>query len=86
MAGDSVDRTRPDCDGIAYLTIRATGLYPYYAAATANRHAESRTVIAEKSIAVLPFADLSEKKDQEYFSDGLAENCWTCWRKRPGYT
>jgi TolB-like protein len=27
----------------------------------------------EKSIAVLPFADMSEKKDQEYFSDGLAE-------------
>ena len=29
--------------------------------------------IAEKSIAVLPFADMSEKKDQEYFSDGLSE-------------
>jgi TolB-like protein/tetratricopeptide (TPR) repeat protein len=29
--------------------------------------------IPEKSIAVLPFADMSEKKDQEYFSDGLAE-------------
>jgi TolB-like protein len=26
-----------------------------------------------KSVAVLPFIDLSEKKDQEYFSDGLAE-------------
>lgn len=26
-----------------------------------------------KSIAVLPFADMSEGKDQEYFSDGLAE-------------
>ncbi len=27
----------------------------------------------EKSIAVLPFIDMSELKDQEYFSDGLAE-------------
>jgi TolB-like protein/tetratricopeptide (TPR) repeat protein len=27
----------------------------------------------EKSIAVLPFLDMSEKKDEEYFSDGLSE-------------
>jgi serine/threonine protein kinase len=29
--------------------------------------------IDPKSVAVLPFVDMSEKKDQEYFSDGLAE-------------
>jgi TolB-like protein/Tfp pilus assembly protein PilF len=29
--------------------------------------------VSDKSIAVLPFADMSEKRDQEYFSDGLAE-------------
>jgi TolB-like protein len=28
---------------------------------------------SEKSVAVLPFVDMSEKKDQEYFSDGLSE-------------
>ena len=28
---------------------------------------------ADRSIAVLPFADLSEKHDQEYFADGVAE-------------
>jgi TolB-like protein len=35
----------------------------------------SATVAAapEKSIAVLPFVDMSEKRDQEYFSDGLSE-------------
>jgi TolB-like protein len=29
--------------------------------------------VPEKSIAVLPFVDMSEKKDQEYFADGMAE-------------
>ena len=29
--------------------------------------------VAEKSIAVLPFTDMSEKKDQEYFADGMVE-------------
>jgi TolB-like protein/cytochrome c-type biogenesis protein CcmH/NrfG len=29
--------------------------------------------VPEKSIAVLPFVDMSEKKDQEYFSDDLTE-------------
>ncbi len=31
------------------------------------------TVVDNKSIAVLPFVDMSEKKDQEYFADGMAE-------------
>jgi TolB-like protein/DNA-binding winged helix-turn-helix (wHTH) protein/Tfp pilus assembly protein PilF len=31
------------------------------------------TVVSDKSIAVLPFVDMSEKKDQEYFADGMAE-------------
>jgi TolB-like protein/Tfp pilus assembly protein PilF len=37
-----------------------------------------------KSIAVLPFADLSEKHDQEYFSDGLAEELLDQLAKTPG--
>jgi TolB-like protein/tetratricopeptide (TPR) repeat protein len=35
--------------------------------------AVSAPLIPEKSVAVLPFVDMSEKKDQEYFSDGLSE-------------
>jgi len=40
-----------------------------------SKHGEAPAVaaISEKSIAVLPFVDLSEKQDQEYFADGLAE-------------
>jgi TolB-like protein/DNA-binding winged helix-turn-helix (wHTH) protein len=29
--------------------------------------------VADKSVAVLPFLDLSEKKDEEYFADGMSE-------------
>jgi TolB-like protein len=29
--------------------------------------------MTERSIAILPFVDMSEKKDQEYFSDGISE-------------
>jgi TolB-like protein/Tfp pilus assembly protein PilF len=32
-----------------------------------------QSAIPEKSIAVLPFVDMSEKHDEEYFSDGLSE-------------
>jgi TolB-like protein len=35
--------------------------------------ATAASVIPEKSVAVLPFVDMSQKKDQEYFSDGLSE-------------
>jgi TolB-like protein len=38
----------------------------------------------EKSIAVLPFVDMSEKHDQEYFSDGLAEELLDQLAKTPG--
>ena len=35
--------------------------------------ATAQNPIAAKSIAVLPFLDLSEAKDQEYFADGMSE-------------
>ncbi len=39
-----------------------------------SKHETTGTaVISDKSVAVLPFVDMSEKKDQEYFSDGLSE-------------
>jgi TolB-like protein len=39
--------------------------------------------ISKDSIAVLPFADMSEKKDQEYFSDGLSEELIALLTKIP---
>jgi len=35
--------------------------------------ASAQPTISEKSVAVLPFLDMSEKRDQEYFADGMAE-------------
>jgi TolB-like protein/tetratricopeptide (TPR) repeat protein len=40
--------------------------------------------LPEKSIAVLPFVDMSEKHDQEYFSDGLSEELLDLLAKTPG--
>jgi TolB-like protein/Flp pilus assembly protein TadD len=39
---------------------------------------------SDKSVAVLPFADLSEMKDQEYFADGIAEEVLDRLAKVPG--
>jgi TolB-like protein len=35
------------------------------------------TALSEKSIAVLPFVDMSPQKDQEYFCDGMTEEIIT---------
>jgi len=43
------------------------------AAAVIPATAPAALAVSEKSVAVLPFVDMSEKKDQEYFSDGLSE-------------
>ena len=40
--------------------------------------------VRQKTIAVLPFQDLSEKKDQEYFADGIAEEILNLMSRVPG--
>ena len=44
----------------------------------------SRSAARPPSIAVLPFADMSPGKDQEYFSDGLAEEIINALAQVPG--
>ncbi len=48
------------------ILVAAAFVYSYYFAALAPS-------LNEKSIAVLPFADLSQARDQEYFCDGISE-------------
>ena len=42
------------------------------------------TTVGDKSIAVLPFEDMSEKKDQGYFADGMAEEVVHLLARVPG--
>ena len=46
--------------------------------------APAAAAISDKSVAVLPFTDMSEKKDQEYFADGMAEEVIDLLAKVPG--
>jgi adenylate cyclase len=56
-----------------WISKRVTAVTPTVAVAPGAVSAAANLVIPEKSVAVLPFVDMSEKKDQEYFSDGLSE-------------
>jgi TolB-like protein/DNA-binding winged helix-turn-helix (wHTH) protein/Flp pilus assembly protein TadD len=64
---------------IVLLVLAATGIYFW-------RGAERRKSISEAdaSIAVLAFVDLSQEKDQEYFSDGLTDELTEDLTKIPG--
>jgi len=51
----------------------AVGLGAYFWSSKHVAQVPAVAAITDKSIAVLPFVDMSEKKDQEYFGDGMAE-------------
>ena len=53
---------------------------------SSSHHAAHPSTVAmvDNSIAVLPFTDMSEKKDQEYFADGMAEEIIDLLVKIPG--
>jgi TolB-like protein len=61
----------------------AVGLH-FWPLGRGGGQAPTVAAISDKSIAVLPFADMSEKKDQEYFADGMAEEIIDLLVKIPG--
>jgi adenylate cyclase len=60
---------------------RMPGAEPH--TATVATTAVPAAAAPEKSVAVLPFTDMSERHDQEYFSDGLAEELIDALAKVP---
>ena len=61
----------------------AAGIY-FWVSKHGGAQAPAVAAITDKSIAVLPFVDMSEKKDQEYFADGMAEEIIDLLVKIPG--
>jgi adenylate cyclase len=51
---------------------------------TTSARSQTPSAVPEKSIAVLPFVDMSEKHDREYFADGVAEEVLNQLAKTPG--
>src|SRR5437762_11554672 len=51
---------------------------------SAGASSSSNVATNEKSVAVLPFANLSDDKGSEYFSDGISEELLTVLQKIPG--
>jgi len=92
----ATSRRRGLAVGIALIagTLALLGLViwrPWHAPADANTAASPQQTHAgtsagpatEESVAVLPFTDMSEKHDEEYFSDGLAEELIDALTKVP---
>jgi TolB-like protein/DNA-binding winged helix-turn-helix (wHTH) protein/Tfp pilus assembly protein PilF len=65
--------------GVALLLAAAIGSFFWL-----ERTKKSASATTAPSIAVLPFADLSPAKDQEYFSEGLADELINDLAKVPG--
>jgi TolB-like protein/Tfp pilus assembly protein PilF len=67
---------RPWVVAAALLAVGMIGLYLFILSSRS-------TATSEKTIAVLPFLDMSPNKDQEYFSDGLSEELLNVLAKNP---
>ena len=64
---------------LAVIAVLVAGAAYYFVA----HRAPKNTAISENSIAVLPFVDMSQAKDQGYFSDGISEELLNLLAKIP---
>jgi TolB-like protein len=81
-------RNRIALVGLAVVAVVLTALladrfWPAKHLASEQTKTAATNVVSDKSIAVLPFTDMSEKKDQEYFADGMAEEILDTLTKVP---
>jgi TolB-like protein/Flp pilus assembly protein TadD len=77
---------RPWSIAVIAVALALAGAYFLMDKAWHSKHETTAGTVAisDKSIAVLPFTDMSEKKDQEYFADGMAEEIIDLLVKIPG--
>jgi len=69
---------------VAYFAVDKFALNPRREKSAAGASASSNAAPNEKSVAVLAFANMSDDKGSEYFSDGISEELLTVLQKIPG--
>ena len=69
--------------GVYFLAHKPGAQAPAGLMAAPGANSSTNVPISDKSIAVLPFVDMSEKKDHEYFADGMAEEILDILAKVP---
>ncbi len=69
----------------AVIVLAAVGVYLFMSKSGNEQKTESASTSAEgiKTLAVLPFLNMSSDKEQEYFSDGLSEELLNVLAKNP---
>ena len=70
--------------GIVAVVFLLAAIGMYFWQSSVSKNAETTTKPNQASIAVLPFADMSVQKDQEYFCDGMAEELTNALAKLRG--